>query len=613
MQTDKFDNHHKSKDIITMSKIKLSGFLIVVFVTFSIFLSASVKAASSSPWQPLTQTIQSHLNPGNQAVGRISLVQGTTAIIALHNPQVNIGMTLAVKGNSLPGVALPLQNNIAQIKITQINGNQGRGIILPGSEKIPAGAPLFPLAHNRVYLYSNLTSPRSLQPYQDLTRALQANRIPFAIKTWEQIAAGDTPGIRPLIIAFEATNNLINCRLTDREQNLFWQTSFNLNFAPRVTRRAGASWSQPAYFAASSANSSRKNRSFTKAAGSAPGSVAAGKIKLKTPYKRLVFAECDQKPGPELVLLNDKWLETYHLKNLKLVPVGRYRLPHNDIIPLHLQAGDFNHNGRDELYLTLGRPILDMDKDDTILTSMIVEFTGKTPKLLGKEYPYYFRVIEQRDGNKVLMTQEMAEFDQYLDPIRWGGFYNGKFVVKKEYRLSRDVFSLYNFNFSPFNKNHILVIDEAGNVAGFNTQNSEHLITADGQYGVFDESPYRQKLEEEIYEGGFTIKTTSVARNTARRFVKRKSYGNQIFLIKKRRTINPELLDKGLELVTEDVVKYDQIIGLQWRNDEIRETWKSPKFPRDIVDFAFTKENGKEIMVVLTRNKDQKYALELLH
>jgi len=596
-----------------MYKIKPSFFITTIIITCVLICSPAPETAKADPWQPLTQTIQHKLNPGNRAIGTVSVVQGSTVIINLLT-QATIGTTLAVKGNSLPGVALPLQNNIARVRITQVNGSQGRGTILPGSEQFSAGVPLFPLAHNQVYLYSNLRSPRSLQPYQDLTRSLQYSRIPFAIKTWEQIAAGDTPGIRPLIIAFEATNNQITCRLTDREQNLFWQKSFSLNFAPPVTRRAGASWTTRATnFAASSPNAAGSNRSFTEASGPAPGSTAAGKVKLKSPYMRLIFAECDQKPGQELVLLNDKWLETYHLSNLKLKPIARYRLPHNDIIPLHLDAGDFNHNGRDELYLTLGRPVLVEDKNDTILTSLIVEFSGKSPKLLGKEYPYYFRVIEQRDGNKVLMTQEMAEFDQYKVPIRWGGFYNGKFVVKKEYNQSRDVFSLYNFNFSPFNKNHILVIDEAGNVAGFNAKNSEHLITADSQYGAFDETLYSQKLKEEIYEGGFSIKTTAVARKTARRFVKRKSYGNQIFLIKKRRAINPELLDKGLDLVTEDVVKHDQIVGLQWRNGEIRETWKSPKFPRDIVDFAFTKENGKEIMVVLTRNKDNKYALELLH
>jgi len=595
-----------------MYKFKSSFFITTIFACILI-CSPTPETVKADPWQPLAQTIQNKLNPGNRAMGTVALIQGSTVIINLLTPQTAIGTTLAVKGNSLPGVALPLQNNIARIRITQVNGSQGRGTILPGSEQFPSGAPLFPLAHNRVYLYSNLRSPRSLKPYQDLTRSLQYNRIPFAIKTWEQIAAGDTPGIRPLIIAFEATNTQITCRLTDREQNIFWQNSFSLNFTPPVTRRAGASWTRTTNFTASSPNAARSNRSFTEASGPPPGSTAAGKIKLKSPYKRLIFAECDQKPGLELVLLNDKWLETYHLDHLKINPVARYRLPHNDIIPLHLDAGDFNHNGHDELYLTLGRPVLVEDKKDTILTSMIVEFTGKTPKLLGKEYPYYFRVIEQRDGKKVLMAQEMAEYDQYKVPIRWGGFYNGKFVVKKEYHQSRDVFSLYNFNFNPFNKSQILVIDEAGNVAGFNARNSEMLITADSQYGVFDETPYNQKLEEVIYEGGFSIKTTAVTRNTARRFVKRKSYGNQIFLIKKRRTVNPELLDKGLELITEEVVKYDQIVGLQWRNGEIRETWKSPKFPRDIVDYAFTKVNGKEIMVVLTRNKDQKYALEILH
>ncbi len=594
-----------------MNKTRLSFTLIILIAVYAVINCPISGAVTSDPWQPLTQTIQSRLNPGNRVVGTVALIQGTTVIMTLHNPQITIGTTLAVKGHSLPGVALALQDNIARIRVTMVNGNQGRGTILPGSQAIAAGAPLFPLAHNQVYLYSNLSSPRSLKPYQDLIRALQYNRIIFAIKTWDQIAAGDTPGIRPLIIAFEATQNLITCRLTDREQNVYWQTSFRLNFAPAVTRRAGASW--PLVTSYHAATGTVTGKSFTQASGPAPGSTPAGKIKLKSAYKRLVFAECDQKPGQELALLNNKWLETYHLNNLKLTPVGRYRLPHNDIIPLHLHAGDFNHNGRDELYLTLGRPTLVEDKKDTYLCSMIVEFKGKTPKLLGKEYPYYFRVIEQRDGHKVLMAQEMGDFKQYKVPVRWGGFYNGKFQLRKEYRQSRDVFSLYNFNLNPFSQNQILVLDEQGNLAGFNSKNSEMQISADDQYGVFDETPYNQKLREVIYEGGFTITTTAATRYSARRFVKRNSYGKQIFLIKKRRPVNPELLDKGLELVTEKVIKYDQVVGLQWRNDEIRETWKSPKFPRDIVDFAFTKVNDREVMVVLTRNKDKRYSLEILH
>ncbi|MCD6292947.1 MAG: VCBS repeat-containing protein [Deltaproteobacteria bacterium] len=595
---------------MTKNKSQLS--IIIIFLITTFFLAGTPLYATVSQWQPLAQTIQNRLNPGNRAVANVSMVQGSTVIITLFNSQIPIGMTLAVKGNSLPGVALALQNNIAQIKITQINGNQARGTILNISGKIPTGAPLFPLAHNRVYLYTNLKSPQNLLPYQDLTRTLQYNKIPYAIKSGSLIAAGDTPGIRPLIIAFEAERNLITCRLTDREQNIFWHNNFSLNFAPPITCQAGANWTQPTAFSNAPSGSVGGNQSFTKATGPAPGTQAAGKIDLRTPYKRLIFADCDGKPGKELVLLNKNYLETYHLNNLKLTPLARYRLPHKSIIPLHLHAGDFNHNGKDELYVTLARPIIVEEKNDTQLSSIIVEFNGKAPKLLGQDYPYYFRVIEQRDGNQVLMAQKMGRFNQYEVPIRWGGFYNGKFKIKKEYSKSRDVFSLYNFNLSPFNKNHLLIIDEEGNVAGFDGKTSEKLITSDTQYGIFDESPYNQKLKDIEYEGGFTVKKTAVIRLSARRFVKRSSYGNQIFLIKKRRVVDSNLFEKGLDLIVDEAVKHDQIIGLQWREGEIRETWKSPKFPRDIVDFGFTKENGTEMLVVLTRNKDGKYALELL-
>ena len=149
---------------MTKYKYILPAFIIATFLLFNTPLQAS------GPWQGLTQAIQSHLNPGNQAVGNVALVQGSTAIMTLYDPRITIGTTLAVKGSNLPGVPLPLQDNIARIRITQINGNQARGTILGGSQNIPPRVPLFPLAHNRVYLYSNLVSPQNLQAYQDLTR-----------------------------------------------------------------------------------------------------------------------------------------------------------------------------------------------------------------------------------------------------------------------------------------------------------------------------------------------------------------------------------------------------------------------------------------------------------
>jgi len=158
------------------------------------------------------------------------------------------------------------------------------------------------------------------------------------------------------------------------------------------------------------------------------------------------------------------------------------------------------------------------------------------------------------------------------------------------------------------------VLDEQGNIAGFNARTSEKTTTANENYGVFDETPFQQKLKEVIYEGGFTITKTSIVRFAARRFILSNRYGRQIFLIKKRRIVNPELKDKAIAIITSnDNAKTDQIIGLQWRGDEIRESWKSPRFARDVIDFGFTRIKGQETMVVLTRNVDQQYALELLH
>ncbi len=587
--------------------LKISRTVLLIFFIFGI----PNGALSASPWSELAYKISQQLNPGNQPMGEVSLIQGNIAIVRLYRP-LPIGTTLAVKGNNLPGVPLALQNNIAQIKLTQVAGLQARGTILPGSQPIPPRSPLFPLTHNRVYLYTNVATPQNLRPFQDLVQTLQYHHITYALKSGPQLAAGDIPGIRPLIITFEATGPQITCRLTDRDQNVFYENSFTLAFTPPILQPAGASLASAGFNNIPAASISGSS-SFTKATGPAPGTKPVGRIKLKNSYKRLVFTNYDGKAGNELALLNDKWVEVYKLRDLKLIPVSRFKIPFTNAIPIFLDAGDFNHNGKDELYVTLGRPTIVDDKQDTALYSLIIEGSGSHLRLLEKNLPYYFRVIEIRDGRKVLMVQKMGEYKQYKIPIRWAGFYNNKFSVRNEYKQARDVFSLYNFNFNPFHKNQILVLDEKGFLAGFNAKTSELLITADNQYGVFDETPFNQKLKEIIYEGGFSVTQTAVTRYAPRRFIKRNSYGKQIFLIKKKREVNPDLTQKALNLISDNKVKTDQVIGLQWHGDEIRETWKSPRFPRDIIDFGFTRINGRETMVIMTRNLDKRYALELLH
>ncbi len=589
-----------------ISRLKRALFCCLVLSLFPVF---SPLQAAPSPWSGLTRALQTQMRNVNNPVGSIVMVKGAIAIIKLADQSITVGSTLAVKGSSLPGVPLNLQDNIARIRIIQLNNSMARGTIMPGSQKILVQSPVFLLSHNQIYLYTNLVVPQRLKAYQALTEALHYNHFSYTLKNWSQLGQGETPGINPLLIILTAAGNQVNCRLTDNDRNIFFQNSLSLKFEPLTTQKAGSGWSLRDDKQFSSIN----QQSFTKAANTDPGRRTIVKIKLKTPYKRLVFANYDKDPALELALLNHQWLEIYQLKNLKLIPITRFHLPQKDFLPLHLDAGDFNHNGRDEFYLTLGRPTIVVGKKDTFISSMILERQAGTIKILDRGISCYFRVIEQRDGKRVLLAQKMGEFQQYSGPICWGALVKDKFELHQEFRPSRNIFSLYNFNLSPFNKDHLLIVDERGNLAGFNAKNSERVLTADAQYGIFDESPYEQKLKDVEYEGGFSISKTADTRYSARRFIKRNDFQKQIFIIKKGRSVNPDLSLKALTMVNETEIRYDQIVGLQWRNEEIIESWKSPEFPRDIVDFAFTEDKGKEIMVVLTRNRDGKYALELLH
>jgi len=308
-----------------------------------------------------------------------------------------------------------------------------------------------------------------------------------------------------------------------------------------------------------------------------------------------------------IVFTKDKGIDGDQLK-----PVARYRLPRKDFIPLSLHYGDFNHNGKDEIYVTLGRPVTVDEKPDTILASLVVELSSQKFIILGKDYPWYFRVMETRKGKRVLLAQEIDDYKQYKLPIRWAGFFGGKLEVKSEYQEGRNVFSLDNFVLDPFNKTQIIVLDMEGGLGGFNTKTEELVTSAEESYGLYDEIIYQQKLEEIEYEGGYVIINNAGSRFAPRRFTLKNSFGHQVFLIKKHRRINPELLEKGISLLKGKTSNHDRVVGVQWKNSSIVETWKSPPIPRDIIDFGFTRQKGKDVMVIMTRNSAGKYALEMV-
>jgi hypothetical protein len=67
-----------------------------------------------------------------------------------------------------------------------------------------------------------------------------------------------------------------------------------------------------------------------------------------------------------------------------------------------------------------------------------------------------------------------------------------------------------------------------------------------------------------------------------------------------------------MSLLKNKTSKHDRVVGVQWKNSSIVETWKSPPIPRDVIDFSFTRQKGKDVILIMTRNNAGKYALEMV-
>jgi hypothetical protein len=152
-----------------------------------------------------------------------------------------------------------------------------------------------------------------------------------------------------------------------------------------------------------------------------------------------------------------------------------------------------------------------------------------------------------------------------------------------------------------------------GSVGGYDAPTEELLTVVDDSFGLYDETSYPQKLAEAIYEGSFNIKTNYVSRYPASRFTLNNALNQQSFLIKKGRRVNPDIIDKGIAMVKGQSHDNDQVIGLLWEKDSgIEKSWASPPIPRDIIDFGFTKVDNEDTIVLMTRNNDNKYFLEMV-
>ncbi len=334
------------------------------------------------------------------------------------------------------------------------------------------------------------------------------------------------------------------------------------------------------------------------------------KIRLTREFQRMVAAELDGTPPKELVLLNQEGVTAFAWHNHDLLHLDSYRFQGQDPLGLHLHALDIDHDGTDEILATCGHKITYMEVTDTDINSIALDWQTDHFISLCEEIPFYLRVVNQPEGEKILLGQQKNGAEQYAGSIfkvNWNQ--QTKTLTKgPAYQPASEIHSLYQFNFAYNSKNRVLILEPDNFVTLYRLPEETLMDATDENFGPYHEIPYPVRLEKKKYLGEFKG-ISSKNEFAPRRFLLKKEFQNQCFLIQKGRATQG-VKNKIFNFISPNKGT-DRIVGLKYRSGQIYQTWESKPVPRDLIDFAFFEQKNRINLLALVRDS-QGYALEVL-
>ena len=598
-------------------------------IILSIILLVSVNVFAYSPWDSLVRHLNGCFSYGNIESYTIqNVVNNTISFSVTGQPTLYPNNELIIK----KGGSNPLASEtLGFAKFLGFFNQMGSAKTVYKIKNISKGDVLLKPYSRKVVLFTNVKDKYSFKPYIDLQQALTFNNFTiFEINSPDEIKFLN-PQEYNILVRLEVSNGLLTGKVTSLYDNqiLFsqvYQFPFQVavNFQPNVKISFNAPREFSKFYSmrnsgkVKSGNYSSKNAgnfSFTTGKNvnesdiSITGDFQTIKYNLDRKGVRLVAADVDGDGKQEFVLLNDYGVYVYKILETTLKLMSVYSFSDSDIIALHLHKGDFNKNGKDEIFVTITKKILDVDDPHNQLCSVILEYSGNHKfKVIDKNLEYYLRVVEDRNGDKHVICQEEGEyepFDGKIYEMKWTGSH---FKVSKPYPPAKNVYSIYGFAPHPKKKDYTLIIDKFGNVAGYYAPREEKVELLDENMGIYNLIKYPVKLNFAYYKGGFD-RVSHREVMAYRRFEFKKSFNDQVFTIKT--SYNKDITRKVISKVFGKGNEPDRIVGIRWIGNSIIKTWESDEFFETIYDFTFLKDNGKDMLAILMENSENGFSIKI--
>jgi hypothetical protein len=591
-----------------------------------------------------------------QVTGKVYEVSGDRLLFSKTDVRLEIGRLLRVCEHK-SGVSPVLQSRIAWIQVEAIFADKVLARITQGTTSAikPKDTILTPAAPT-IYLYTNITGKQGVKHYRQLLTTLLNDR--FQVKE----VSGDTiegkPESSDLLLRLEWEAGQLVCGLTRLDDGgLLYsetlphpdvlQTRFASGHLLAQTvylpaRTPAAPLEQPSAVPEASRLAIAEPRVQTPKPSSMPVRAPAAPSlqspqvieeprsepagpsfqtskpiekadfhKLSESYLRVQSCDLEGDGKAELAFLSQKAVVIYGFETGQLVRKMSHRFDKDNYFPLHLHAVDIDGRKGDELLVTLAEPSQTLEKKDSRLCSMILTLQKGAFHPLVKNWPYYLRVIRDRHGRAIALAQSRGDYEPYADAIRllrWNST-NKKVELGGPYRPARGVYSIYQFNLVPEDSQRVMILEPNNNLNGYFAPEETLEATGIRNYGDFNELAYPIKLEKAEIIGGFDTKTFREI-YSPRRFELRPAFDGQSFIIYKERTGGGGGIIKGTVQKVLTSRGIDQVVGVKWAGEQIVETWKSKELSKNILDFTFTQDSDR---ILVLYEEEKGCALEALH
>ena len=597
-------------------------------IFFIIILSYTLNLFAYSPWDPLIKHLNTYFSYGNIENYTISNISNQTISFNITTqPTLFPGGELIIKkrsSNPLTSETLGFARFLGYFNQT------GSANIIYKLGSIQKGDFLIKPFNRKVVIFTNVQNKYSFKPYIDLRQALTFNNYTiYEINKPDEINFLKLDEYN-LLIRLDVSPGIITAKIQSLYDNsILFNQGFQFpyqiatNFPPNVKISLSQATTGSKFFSRIknkfikkpkkdlSGYSFTTGREISEKQLTLSGDFEVVKYKLQRKAVRMVAADVDGDGKYEIVTLNNYGINVYKLGDTELKHVYNYPFTDSDIIAIHLHAGDFNKNGKAELFISLTKKYKDVDAITNKLCSMIIEYSSNNKfNVINHDLPYFLRVVEDRNGNKHLICQEKGEYDPYSGVIREMKWKGSRFKVAQPYEEAKNVYSIYGFAPNPDKKDYTMIIDRFGNIAGYFAPKEEKVELLSENMGIFNTISFPIKLKWEFYRGGYDRET---ARNVYayRRFEYRREFNKQVFTIKTsyNKDITRKIISKIIKGGNEEP---DKIVGIKWIGNNIIKTWESDKFYETIIDFSFLKINRKDVLAVLLEDPEEGFLIKLL-